>query len=108
MKDFFNYGRLLRKMNSTYIILVPKSLDPNCMMDFRPIILCNSIYKIISKVLMNRINPLLSKFINPSQKGSVSSRQILDAAIATCEIIHFMDIRRTSGMAFKLDISKAY
>lgn len=62
VKDFFRTGKLLKKMNNTYIVLIPKSLDPNCVMDFRPISLCNSIYKIISKVSVNRIKLLLSKF----------------------------------------------
>lgn len=66
VKDFFRTGKLLKKLNNTYIVLVPKSPNPNCMKDFWPISLYNSIYKIISKVLVNRINPLLDNFISPS------------------------------------------
>lgn len=104
VQDFFKTGKLLKKINNTYIILIPKTTNPSCMKEFRPISLCNTIYKIISKVLVNRIKPLLVKFISPSHKGFVQGHQILDAAIATHEIIHSMDRSRIPGMAFKLDI----
>jgi hypothetical protein len=78
------------------------------MMDFRPISLCNTFYKILTKILIGRIKPLLDKIISNTQKGFVPGRQILDAAITTHEIIHSMDKCRAPGMAFKLDISKAY
>lgn len=77
-------------------------------MNFRPISLCNTFYKILTKILVGRIKPLLEKIISTTQKGFVLGRQILDAAIATHEIIHSMDRSKVLGMDFKLDISKAY
>lgn len=62
--DLFRTGKLLKKLNNTFIVLVPKVQDPIHMTDFRPISFCNIVYKIFSKVLVNRLKPLLDKFIS--------------------------------------------
>lgn len=107
-RDFIRMGNLLKKLNNTLIVLVPKVPDPKLITDFCPISLCNMIYKIFSKVVVNRIKPLLNRCISPLQRGFVSGRQILDAVITTHDTIHSMEKSRIPGMAFKLDISKAY
>ena len=107
-RDFFRTGKILRRINKTFIALVPKNPDPLNLNDFRPISLCNTIYKVVAKVLVNRLKPFLGKIIGSPQKGFVPGRQILDAAITTHEVIHSMEKSREPGMAFKLDISKAY
>lgn len=106
-RDFFRLGRLLNKLNHTFIALVPKTQEASTLKDFCPISLCNTIYKIFSKVLVNRLKPFLDPLISPSQKGFVPGRQILDAVISTQEIIHSMDKCHHPGMVLKLDISKA-
>lgn len=78
------------------------------MVVFSPISLCNTAYKIFSKVLINRLKPLLDMIINRCQNGFVPGRQILDATITIHEIIHSIEKIKNQGMAFKLDISKAY
>ena len=106
--DFFRIGKLLRRINKTFIALVPKNSNPLNLLNFRPITLCNTIYKIFAKVLMNRLKPFLERIIGSPQKGFVPRRKILDATITTHEVIHSMEKNRQPGMAFKLDISKAY
>ncbi len=54
---------MLRRINKTFIALVPKIPTPLCLLDFRPISLCNTIYKIFAKVLVNRIKPFLERII---------------------------------------------
>ena len=61
-----------------------------------------------TKVLVNRIKPFLERIIGTPQKGFFLRRQILDAMITTHEIVHSMEKNKRLGMAFKLDISKAY
>jgi hypothetical protein len=107
-RDLFKTGKLAKRINKTFITLIPKSQSPEKMQDFRPISLCNTVYKVFAKVLINRIKPLLNKSIGTPQKGFVSGRQILDAMITTHEIIHSMEKCKKLGMALKLDISKAY
>lgn len=103
-RDFFKIGWLLKHHNKTYIVLVPKNDNPTSMLDFRTISLCNTFYKILTKILVNKIKPLPKKLISPTQKGFVLGRQILDASISTHEIIHSMDKRKAPCMAFKLDL----
>ncbi|KAI5311581.1 hypothetical protein L3X38_040754 [Prunus dulcis] len=66
VKSFFASGKLLREVNSTIMVLVPKVPNPTFMGDFRPISCCNTIYKCITKLIANRINGLLPKIISPT------------------------------------------
>lgn len=107
-RDFIRTDNLLKTLNDTYIVLVPKTQDPRGTIDFRPISWCNTIYKIFTNVMMNRVKPLLDKIISPNYNGFVQGKQILDATLTTHEIIHSLDNCKELGMAFKLDISKVY
>ena len=64
--DFLNTGNMLPEINYTHIFLIPKVKSLEKMSDFRPISLCNVIYKIISKVLANRLKLLLPQLISPT------------------------------------------
>jgi hypothetical protein len=63
--NFFTSNQLLREHNHTFLALILKRLGPSAVHHFCPISLCNIIYKIISKLLANRLKPLLSKIISP-------------------------------------------
>lgn len=71
VKSFFQSGRLLRELNHTNIVLIPKGDKPRKITQFRPISLCNVVYKIISKVLTNRLKKVVSKVISPNQSAFV-------------------------------------
>lgn len=71
--------RLYDAFNSTFIALIPKSDNPQHFSDFFPISLCNCIYKIISKIIANRINPILSEHISPEQFAFLHHLQIHEA-----------------------------
>lgn len=71
-------GTLPPDLRATNIVLAPKGDNPESMKDLRPISLCNVLYKIISKVLANRLKPLISKWISPEQAAFVHSRSIMD------------------------------
>lgn len=71
VKSFFLGGFMLKQLNHTNIALIPKSTSAFMVKHFRPISLCNVIYKIISKILSNRLQPLLSKLISPMQAAFV-------------------------------------
>ena len=98
-------------MNHTHIPLIPKVSSPSSPQQFRPISLCNVLYKIIAKVLANRLKWVLEEVIDKAQSAFVPGRQIFDNALVAFEIVHSMKEKHTGKvgwMALKLDMSKAY
>ena len=104
-------GRYLKKMNYTHIVLIPKKNKPEYITEFRPISLGNVVSWIISKVLANRLKPILPNVIYDSQSAFVPGRIITDNTTVAFEMLHRMRYRtkgRKGHMAVKLDINKAY
>ncbi|GAU22005.1 hypothetical protein TSUD_111440, partial [Trifolium subterraneum] len=104
-------GYFPTSLNETNICLIPKCDNPTSMKDLRPISLCNVLYKMISKVLANRLKCCLDKCVSQEQSAFVEGRSILDNALIATEVIHALK-RKTKGrrgeLALKIDISKAY
>ena len=109
--DFLNSGIMIPNINYTHIVLIPKVKSPERISDFGPISLCNVIYKIISKVMANRLKQILPQLIAPFQNAFMPGRLIIDNILVAYETLHAMHCRRTGkkgSLAMKLDISKAY
>ena len=109
--DFLNNGVMLPNLNHPNIVLIPKVKNPEKMSEYRLISLCNVVYKIISKVLANRLKQVLPDIISPTQSAFVLGRLIIDNVIVAYEALHSMHIRKkgkTGSLALKLDVSKAY
>ena len=101
----------MKKINFTHIVLIPKKNDPQYITEFRPISLSNVVSRIISKVLANWIKSILPTVIFDVQSAFIPDRLIIDNTTVAFEMLHHMRNRRkgkTSHMAVKLDISKAY
>ena len=81
------------------------------MVDLRPIYLCNVIYKIVAKVLANRLKVVLPNIISPTQCAFVTCRSIYDNILISNEILHYLH-RKTQGRvgyaALKVDMEQAY
>ena len=110
-KSFFHSSHMLKAMNHTNISLIPKGEHPTEVKQFRPISLCNVLYKIISKILANRLKIFLGKCISTNQAAFVLGRQILDNVIISHEYMHYLKNKREGShgfMALKLDMSKTY
>lgn len=106
----FETATIPKEINKTLIVLIPNVPNPTTMNHLRPISLCNIVYKIISKVLVNRIRPLLSPLINPAQSSFVLGRQISDNIIIVQEAFNKFSNYKSKKryMAWKVDLSKAY
>ena len=109
--DFLNTGNMVSKINFIHIVLIPKVKSLEKMSDFRPISLCNVIYKIISKVLANKLKQILPQIISPTHSAFVLGRLIADNILVAYETLHTMHCRqkgKKGSLALKLDIIKVY
>ncbi|KAL0451820.1 UNVERIFIED_CONTAM: LINE-1 retrotransposable element O protein [Sesamum latifolium] len=109
--EFLNHRIFYATYNYTYVVLIPKIPNPETLSHFRPISLCNITYKIASKVLANRLKPLLPTIISESQSAFIPGRLITDNILVAYEINHYLAHKYGGKMgyaALKLDLSKAY
>ena len=79
-KDFFERGNFFRSLNTTFLVLVPKKGEVDDLCDYRPISLVGGLYKLLTKVLANRLRKVVSKVVSPTLNVFVERRQILDVA----------------------------
>ena len=97
-------------LNDAFLVLIPKTEVPSRPNQFRPIGLCNIVYKLVTKVIVNRLKPILPQLISPTQCSFVPRRQITDNVIIVQEMLHTM--RNKQGkrgyMMVKIDFEKAY
>ena len=106
-----NSGIMPVDLNMTNIALIPKVNCPSCVMEYRPISLCNVLYKLISKVLANQLKRILPTIILPEQSAFIPRRLITDNVLAAYETLHTMQTRlkgKKGFMAITLDMSKAH
>lgn len=108
VEDSRRLGTILKSLNSTFLALIPKTEEAKTPDKFRPIALCNVIYKIISKVIASRLKTILPGIISEEQSGYVEGRQIFDNILLAQEMIHSLHSRKVAGMLMQLDLSKAY
>ena len=100
--------KILPAFNATFLTLNPKCEGVDSLDKLRPISLCNVIYEIITKIIANRLKPLLPSLISLEQSRFVEGRQITDGIILLHEVLHSVRTKKISGMMVKLDIAKAH
>ena len=110
--NILNSNMSMVEINKTNIItLVPKIKNPTKMTDFRLISLCNVVYKLISKVLANRLKVILPQIISENQRTFLFGRLITDNVLVAFELMHYLEHKKEGKegfVAIKLDMSKAY
>lgn len=87
VKDFFHSGRMLKEVNSTHIVLIPKVNNAKTLDQYRPITLCNFVYKVITKILANRIKHVISNLTSPPQTAFLKDRSIRQTIILAQEML---------------------
>lgn len=95
-------------LTSTFISLIPKKRDSQSFADFRPISLCNTLYKIISKLIAERICGKLSHYLTKEQHRFPKGRNIIDAVAIAQEALHSMHTKKLAVAILKIDLRKAY
>ncbi|KAL0337746.1 UNVERIFIED_CONTAM: Retrovirus-related Pol polyprotein from type-2 retrotransposable element R2DM [Sesamum calycinum] len=107
--DFFRSGRMLRQLNHTIIALVPKSEHSPSVADYRPISCCNVIYKVITKIIADRLSPALEQLIDSSQAAFVGGQNITDSIFLAQEMVRQYSRKRISPRCtINVDLQKAF
>ena len=103
-REFYETGRFIRNLNTTFIVMILKKGGAEDLKNFRPISLVGSLYKLLAKVLANRLKRVMGSLINKAQNAFVGGRQILDASLIANEVINSMIKKKEKGILCKLDI----
>jgi len=101
-------GKISSSLNSTFLLLIPKTDQPSSFNDFRPISLCNLTYKLIAKVISTRIKPVLERSLSSEQLGFLKGRRIHDAIGVAHESIHNIYQKKQKALIMKIDLKKAF
>ena len=107
-KEFHEQNAFLKSLNNTFLVLLPKKGGAEELGDFRLISLLGELYKLLAKVLANRIENVIGRVVSSDQNAFVMGRQILDASLIANEVIDSWQKRREKGLICKLNIEKVY
>ncbi|KAK2665800.1 hypothetical protein Ddye_004374 [Dipteronia dyeriana] len=108
INEFHRDGSVVRELNRAFIALIPKVGNPLSMKDFRPISLVSSMYKVLAKVLTNRLRKVMNSIIGEAQMAFIENRQSSDSLVIAEEIIHKWRSGNDGGFLVKLEFEKAY
>lgn len=101
-------GMMPWNLNSTFISLIPKVDHLDTFGEFRPISLCNVLYKIVAKVIALRVKPLLYNYIFEEQLGFLNNRHIHEVVGVAQQTFHLVKTKGLNVFILKIELSKAY
>ncbi|XP_057248280.1 uncharacterized protein LOC130590240 [Beta vulgaris subsp. vulgaris] len=106
----FDEGSVPNSINKSYLCLIPKKEVPSVINDFRPIGLCNTILKLLTKSIAARMRSIMPKLINPLQTSFILDRTIDENIIIIKEVAHLFKRAKKGAniMALKIDLTKAF
>ncbi|GKV01451.1 hypothetical protein SLEP1_g14002 [Rubroshorea leprosula] len=108
LREFHQYGRLVKGLNSSFLTLIPKKLNPVQFKEYRPICLISCLYKLLAKVLANRLKKVMADIISESQSAFVGGRQLVDSVLVLNEVVDEVRRKKQESFIFKADFEKAY
>lgn len=109
VQQFFSQGYLLPNLNSNFIVLIPKEPGANEISKFGPIGLENFIFKIILKILANRLGKFITRILSPQQTAFIKGRSIVESIGMVSENVNLLDRKNLGGnLGLKLDIKKTF
>ena len=109
VQSFFIFGFMPTGVNATILSLVPKTTTTQTMEDYKPIACCSFLYKVISKILANRLKVIFPEAIEANQCAFITERLLLENLLLASELVN--RYHKTTGKgkcAIKFDISKAF
>ena len=107
-KNLASLKKIWLALNATFLTLIPKENKPSTPSKFHPIALYNVLYKIITKIISNHLNPLVPSLISMEQTSYMEGWKIIDVILVAHETIHTLKISNKFGMILKLDLSKYF
>ena len=109
IQEFFNFGFLPTTTNSTILSLVPKFTGASQISDYRPIFCLYTLYKVISRLLVRRLKPILKDLILPNQTAFVEGRLLVENTVLASELVNgYHKNRGSKKITVKVDIAKAF
>nr|GEV73253.1 RNA-directed DNA polymerase, eukaryota, reverse transcriptase zinc-binding domain protein [Tanacetum cinerariifolium] len=108
VQDFFVSGSFLKGCNSLFIALIPKVSNATLVVDFHSISLIGCQYKIIGKILANRLSIVIRSCVSPEQSAFIKGRNILDVPLILSEVMAWYRKRKKQLIIFKVDFEKAF
>jgi hypothetical protein len=108
VSEFHRNGKLTKGINSTFIALIPKVASPQRLNDYWPISLVGCIYKVLAKILTNRLRAVVGSVVSESQYAFIKGKQILDGILVANEAVDEARRFNKETLLFKVDFKKAY
>nr|GEW11214.1 RNA-directed DNA polymerase, eukaryota [Tanacetum cinerariifolium] len=108
VQEFYHSSYFPKGCNSFFIDLIPKISNAKFVLDFRPISLIGCQYKIIGKILANRLSKVIESIISPEQSAFIKGRNILDGPLILNEVLAWTRKHKQNLMVFKVEFEKAF
>ncbi|GKV25193.1 hypothetical protein SLEP1_g34663 [Rubroshorea leprosula] len=108
VQEFYKTGRIASGSNASFIVMIPKVENPQRIEKYRPISLIGVMYKIIAKLLANRLWKVLPKVIGEQQMAFIRGRQLVGGVVIVNEVIEEVKIKKKKSFLFKVDFEKVY
>lgn len=108
MGEFHQHGKLVRGLNSSYIVLIPKKDEARTLNDYRPISLISRVYKILANVLAGRLSKVMEAIVSENQSAFIGNRLIHDGIVVLNEAIDEARKKKFDTLFLKIDFAKAY